>query len=104
MIRKNISVNRSNILILGITFKENCPDVRNTKVIDVVSSLKEFGTNITVCDPWADPEELINEYDLVSSKKIPNEKFDAIVLTVAHDTFLKLDLNPTEKITLLFMM
>ena len=97
MIRKNISVNRSNILILGITFKENCPDVRNTKVIDVVSSLKEFGTNITVCDPWADPEELINEYDLVSSKKIPNEKFDAIVLTVAHDTFLKLDLNSYRK-------
>ncbi len=97
MIRKNISVNGSNILILGITFKENCPDVRNTKVIDVVSSLKEFGTNITVCDPWADPEELINEYDLVSSKKIPNEKFDAIVLTVAHDTFLKLDLNSYRK-------
>ena len=91
MINKNISVKGSNILILGITFKENCPDVRNTKVVDLVKSLKEYGTNITIHDPWAIEEEVMHEYGLESLKSIPNAKFDTIILTVAHNKFKELD-------------
>jgi UDP-N-acetyl-D-galactosamine dehydrogenase len=69
-------------LVLGITFKENCPDVRNTKVVDLVNALKDYGTNITIHDPWANEEEVMHEYGLESLKELPKEKFDAIVLTV----------------------
>ena len=91
MIKKNIPVNGSNILILGITFKENCPDVRNTKVVDLIHSLKDYGTKITIHDPWADEEQVMNEYNLKSSKLLPNQKFDAIVLAVAHTNFSKIN-------------
>tara|TARA_X000000368_G_scaffold402459_1_gene376405 strand:- start:1963 stop:3246 length:1284 start_codon:yes stop_codon:yes gene_type:complete len=91
MIKKNININGSKILILGITFKENCPDVRNTKVVDVINALKSYGTNITIYDPWANEEEVLHEYGLKSSKSIPNEKFDAIVLTVSHNKFKEVD-------------
>jgi UDP-N-acetyl-D-galactosamine dehydrogenase len=93
MINKNIPVNGSKVLVLGITFKENFPDVRTTKVVDLVNALKDFGTNITIHDPWADRDEVMHEYGLESSKSLPKEKFDAIVLTVAHKTFLELDLD-----------
>ena len=91
MIKKNIPVNRSKVLVLGITFKENCPDVRNTKVVDLVYALKDYGANITIHDPWADEDEVKHEYDLESSKSIPNKKFDAIILTLSHNKFSKLD-------------
>jgi UDP-N-acetyl-D-glucosamine/UDP-N-acetyl-D-galactosamine dehydrogenase len=91
MIKKNIPVNGSKVLILGITFKENCPDVRNTKAVDLVKALKDYGTNITIHDPWADEEEVNIEYGLKSSKSLPNEKFDAVVLTVSHNKFNELD-------------
>ena len=91
MIKKNISVNGSKVLILGITFKENCPDVRNTKAVDLINALKDYGTNITIHDPWADEEEVNSEYGLKSSKSLPNEKFDAVVLTVSHNKFNELD-------------
>ena len=71
MIQKDIKIKNADILVLGITFKENCPDVRNTKVVDVVASLKDFKTNITIYDPWANEEEVMNEYGIVSSKTIP---------------------------------
>tara|TARA_Y100001958_G_scaffold82898_1_gene56145 strand:- start:24542 stop:25825 length:1284 start_codon:yes stop_codon:yes gene_type:complete len=87
MIKKNISIKDSKILILGITFKENCPDVRNTKVVDVVNSLKEYGTNVTIYDPWADEDEVMREYALKSVRFLPPKKYDAIVLTVSHDKF-----------------
>ena len=93
MIKKDININGSNTLILGITFKENCPDVRNTKAIDVVNSLKSYGTYITIYDPWANEEEVLYEYGMKSSKKIPNTRFDAVVLTVAHDKFMNLDFS-----------
>jgi len=93
MIRKNIKIKGAKILILGITFKENCPDVRNTKVVDVVSALKEYNTDITVHDPLANEEEVYREYGICSLKEIPNEKYDAIVLTVAHEKFITLDLE-----------
>ena len=91
MIKKNIPVNGSKVLILGITFKENCPDVRNTKAVDLVNALKDYGTNITIHDPWADEKEVMHEYGLTSLKTLPNKKFDAIVLTVSHSKFKELD-------------
>lgn len=91
MIKKNIAVNGSEVLILGITFKENCPDVRNTKVVDVITALKEYGINITIYDPWASEAEVEREHALISSKSLPKNKFDAIVLTVAHKEFINLD-------------
>jgi len=97
MIKKNIQVNESKVLILGITFKENCPDVRNTKVVDLVYALKDYGVNITIHDPWADEQEVINEYGLMSLKSLPNEKFDAVVLTVAHSKFNDLDILSLKK-------
>ena len=97
MIKKDININGSNTLILGITFKENCPDVRNTKAVDVVNSLKSYGTNITIYDPWANEEEVMHEYGMLSSKKIPKTKFDAVVLTVAHNEFINLDFSVLTK-------
>jgi len=91
MIKKDIKIKGANILVLGITFKENCPDVRNTKVVDVIAALKEYGVTITIYDPWANTDEVKQEYDLISVKELPNEKFDAVVLTVSHNKFKELD-------------
>jgi len=78
---------------LGITFKENCPDVRNTKVVDVIKNLKEYGTNVTIYDPLANPEEVKHEYGLTTLKELPGEKYEAVVLAVAHKEFLEMDLD-----------
>lgn len=93
MIQKGIIVNGASLLMLGITFKENCPDVRNTKIIDVLTSLKEYGINITIYDPWANPEEVKHEYNLVVTTKEPKIKFDAIILGVSHNQFENLNFN-----------
>ena len=93
MIKKDINVNGSNICVLGITFKENCPDVRNTKIVDLIKALKDYGANITIHDPWADEDEVKHEYGLESSKSIPNKKFDAIVLSVSHNKFNEIDFS-----------
>ena len=93
MIKKDININGSNTLVLGITFKENCPDVRNTKAVDVVNALKSYGINVTIFDPWANKEEVMNEYGLDSTKELPKTKFDSIVLTVAHNEFKDLDFS-----------
>lgn len=96
MIRKDIQIKNANILILGFTFKENCPDVRNTKVIDIIDELKTYNTNVTVYDPWAKPAEVLHEYQLVTTNNIADiqsQPFDAIILTVAHDEFKTLDLG-----------
>jgi len=93
MIKSNIPVNNSNILILGFTFKENCPDIRNTKVVDLINALKSYGVNISIHDPWANEDEVMLEYGLKSAKSLTNEKFDAIVLTVAHSKFKELNLS-----------
>jgi UDP-N-acetyl-D-glucosamine/UDP-N-acetyl-D-galactosamine dehydrogenase len=97
MIQNNIQVIGAEILVLGITFKENCPDVRNTKVVDVISALKEYNTNVTIHDPWANSDEVKNEYKIESLKELPSKKFDAIVLTVAHDEFKKIDFKLIKK-------
>lgn len=93
MLQNDIKVNGSNILVLGITFKENCPDVRNTKVVDVVRDLKEYGTNVTIFDPWVNPEEVKHEYGLDAINKIPDQKFDAIIHAVAHKEFSDIDIE-----------
>ncbi|NMH88322.1 nucleotide sugar dehydrogenase [Flavivirga algicola] len=93
MVKNDIRIKDAKILVLGITFKENCPDVRNTKAVDVINQLKSYGTNITVYDPWAEPEEVENEYNLQTTKVLSNNKFDAVVLTVAHDEFLNNDFS-----------
>ncbi len=87
MLKNDVKVKGANVLVLGITFKENCPDVRNTKVVDVISNLEEFGTNVTVYDPWANQEEVEHEYGLSILTELPSSKFDAIVLAVAHNEF-----------------
>lgn len=97
MIQKDIKIKGAEILILGITFKENCPDVRNTKVVDVVDALKKYHINITIYDPWANEMEVFHEYGLVSTKSLPKEKFDAVVLTVSHNEFKELDFNSLKK-------
>lgn len=91
MIKKDVKVKDAEVLVLGITFKENCPDVRNTKVVDVVSALKDFGVNVSIYDPWADEAEVSHEYGLTSTQTIPEKKFDALVLAVAHKEFTQVD-------------
>lgn len=122
MIKKGINVCNANVLNLGITFKENCPDVRNTKAVDVIRSLEDYGINVATFDPWANPTEVMHEYGIKSCQNInechtgtealevqtfdaitsspghpvtqsPHYQFDAIILTVAHKEFLDLDLN-----------
>jgi UDP-N-acetyl-D-galactosamine dehydrogenase len=89
MLKKRIHVNSANILILGLTFKENCPDIRNTKIIDIVSELECLGTNVDVYDPWINVEETKNEYNIDVIKEPKNNHYDAIILAVAHDEFKK---------------
>ena len=93
MLKKGIQVLNSNILILGFTFKENCPDVRNTKVIDIYNSLKEYNVNITVYDPWANPKVVKHEYSIEAVNELPKERFNAVILAVAHKEFLHLQLD-----------
>lgn len=97
MIKKNIAVNGAKLLMLGITFKENCPDVRNTKIIDVITALQDYGIEVTTYDPWANTTEVKHEYALESTTVLPTSKFDAIVLGVAHREFLKLNLEYLKK-------
>ncbi len=97
MIKKDINIKNSSALVLGITFKENCPDVRNTKAVDIVHSLKSFGIKPHVYDPWADEQEVQNEYGITSTKKLSKRKYDAIVLAVAHDEFKKIDFSFLKK-------
>lgn len=93
MIKKGITINGASLLMMGITFKENCPDVRNTKIVDVIKALEDYGIQVTLFDPWANPVEVLHEYGLTASNKRPTSTFDALVLGVAHQEFLELDIN-----------
>lgn len=93
MLKKGIQVLHSNIVILGFTFKENCPDVRNTKVVDIVNALKEYNLNITIYDPWANPAIAEHEYGLTVTNELPTDKFDAAIMAVAHNEFKELDVT-----------
>jgi UDP-N-acetyl-D-galactosamine dehydrogenase len=85
MMKKRIHVNEANILILGLTFKENCPDLRNTRVVDIIDEVKDYGVNVDVYDPWVDQEEAQKEYDINMIKQPKNDHYDAIILAVAHN-------------------
>jgi UDP-N-acetyl-D-galactosamine dehydrogenase len=92
MIKKGITINGASLLMLGITFKENCPDVRNTKIVDVIRALEDYGIEVSLYDPWANSAEVQNEYGLANSNQPPTATFDAVVLGVAHKEFLDLDI------------
>ncbi len=93
MIKKDIKVKDAKILVLGFTFKENCPDVRNTKVIDIINELNTYHVNLTVVDPWAEPTEVKHEYGLITRKELPaHSKFDAIIMAVGHNEFKYLNI------------
>uniref|UniRef100_UPI003AB8611E nucleotide sugar dehydrogenase n=1 Tax=Faecalibacillus intestinalis TaxID=1982626 RepID=UPI003AB8611E len=91
MLKKGIQVLGSNIIILGFTFKENCPDVRNTKVIDIYRALQEYNVHITVYDPWANPAVAKREYGIDVVNKLASTKFDSAIMAVAHNEFGTLD-------------
>lgn len=93
MIHKGHTIKGSNALILGVTFKENCPDIRNTRVVDIYHELEQFGLNVDICDPWANPVEVKNELGIEIQSKIDNKKYEAIVVAVAHGEFLKMDIS-----------
>lgn len=94
MNKKGVMVKDSKILILGITFKENCPDIRNTKIVDIYSTLSEYTSNITIYDPWADSAEVKKEYNIdIINKPATSERYDAVILGVAHKEFMSLDIR-----------
>ena len=98
MNRKGVMVKDAKMLILGITFKENCPDVRNTKIVDIYHSLIEYTQNITIFDPWANPAQVKHKYDInIVNELKTKEKYDAIILGVAHKQFLELDVKSLVK-------
>lgn len=102
MINKAILIKGSNLLMMGVTFKENCPDVRNTKIVDVIRSLEGYGITVKIYDPWANPTELKSEYNLVSTREMPSNKFDAVVLGVSHDVFSTLNLESSLSVNSVF--
>ncbi len=97
MIKKGINVSGAKLLMLGITFKENCPDVRNTKIVDVIRALEDYNISVTTYDPWANSIEVEHEYGIKSLERAPNDKFDALVLGVAHKEFLDINLDALKK-------
>ena len=97
MISKDVKVKKAEILILGITFKENCPDIRNTKVIDVYHALKSYGVTLDVYDPWAKEKEVLEAYDIALNKQLYDKKYDAVVLAVSHNEFKEIDLLRLKK-------
>jgi len=92
MIKKGVVINGASLLMLGVTFKENCPDVRNTKIVDVIAAFEDYGIKVSLHDPWANPAEVLHEYGLTNSRETPTTTFDAIVLGVSHQEFLNLDI------------
>lgn len=93
MNKKGVLVKDANILLLGITFKENCPDIRNTKVVDIYTTLSEYSSNITVYDPWAVKEEVKHEYGVDIVNELPKAEFDTVVLCVSHEEFAGLEIT-----------
>ena len=90
---KGVRVKDAKILVLGITFKENCPDIRNTKVVDIYHTLEEYSNNITVCDPWADSEYVKREYGIEIVRSVEDNDYDAVILAVSHKEFIGMDIK-----------
>lgn len=97
MNKKGVMVKDAKILLMGVTFKENCPDVRNTKIVDIYTTLQEYTNNVTVYDPWANADVVKHEYGIDITTELPIEKFDAIIMGVAHKQFLSLDVKSLVK-------
>ncbi|MFC6876163.1 nucleotide sugar dehydrogenase [Flavobacterium myungsuense] len=97
IIKRGVVVSGASLLMLGITFKENCPDVRNTKIVDVIAALNEYGIVVDVYDPWANPSEVKHEYGIVTTNTLPLKKYDAIILGVAHNEFSEIDYSVIKK-------
>ncbi len=93
MLKKRVHVQEANVLIMGLTFKENCPDIRNTRVVDIIAELKTYGVNVEVYDPWVNAEEAKHEYGITPVVKPVAGKYDAIILAVAHDQFKKMAIS-----------
>ncbi len=93
MMKRSLPILGSNVLMLGITFKENCPDIRNTRSIDVYEELKSYNVNVDVYDPWANPIEVLNEFGIVTIEKPERNRYHAIILTVSHQEFISLNLK-----------
>jgi UDP-N-acetyl-D-galactosamine dehydrogenase len=87
MIQKNHTIKGAKVLVMGITFKENCPDLRNSKVIDVIKELKEFGIAVDIYDPQADKEEVMHEYNISLTNSLQNNNYNAVIHAVAHKEF-----------------
>ncbi len=97
MVKKDIKVKDAHVLMLGITFKENCPDIRNTKAIDVYNELLTYNVNVDVLDPWASSKEVQHEYNINVLNDTPDKKYDTVILTVAHKEFTTLNINALRK-------
>ncbi|CCE23583.1 Vi polysaccharide biosynthesis UDP-N-acetylglucosamine C-6 dehydrogenase TviB [Methylotuvimicrobium alcaliphilum] len=93
MLKKRIHIKDSDVLIMGLTFKENCPDLRNTRVVDIVKELQSYGVNVHVYDPWIDPAEAMEEYGITTIDKAEVGCYDAILLAVAHEQFKRMDIT-----------
>jgi UDP-N-acetyl-D-galactosamine dehydrogenase len=98
MLKKRIHVADANILIMGLTFKENCPDLRNTRVVDIIEELTSYGANIEVYDPWADPDEARAYYGVTMIDTLPVNHYDGVVLAVAHREFMQLGKDDFKRI------
>ena len=98
MLKKRIQVEGSNVLIMGLTFKENCPDIRNTKIVDIISELKEYNINVDITDPWCSAEEVEHEYGLSLIEKLAQDNYDAIIIGVAHSQFKELGAENIRKL------
>lgn len=99
MLKKRIHVRDANILVMGLTFKENCPDLRNTRVVDIVQELKSYGVNVDVYDPWVDPEEAVAEYNIRPIDKPQAGTYDGIILAVAHRQFKAMSIDDIRALT-----
>jgi UDP-N-acetyl-D-galactosamine dehydrogenase len=98
MLKRRIHVEDANVLVLGLTFKENCPDIRNTRVIDILNEFKDYGANVDVFDPWVDSSEALHEYGIELISQPASGKYDAIVLAVAHNEFRDLGAEGVRKL------
>lgn len=98
MLKNRIQVEGANVLVMGLTFKENCPDLRNTKVVDIVSELKEYNINVDITDPWCSSEQAEHEYGLSLNQAPQNDSYDAIILAVSHDEFKKQGVEKIRKL------
>lgn len=93
IVKQRIQVVGSKILVMGLSFKENCPDIRNTKIIDMVQALKEYELDLDIYDPWVDPKEVEHEYGVAPVPGLTHVKYDAIILAVAHDQFKQMSID-----------